>query len=458
MNNLIFRKTKSVCPKCLEPIDACLIEKDSCIFLHKSCKSHGDFDVLLSRTPQKYKELDQFYFAISDNKAIVPEYELWPTYRCNIDCAICCFGGQNHEMQYSEPTCADIEKFISGHSQKFYIISGGEPTCRNDLTEIIKTLKKHGKAVTINTNGLKLTDIQYLKELADAGLDRVNLQFDGFNRQSYKELRRKDYLDTKLEVIENLRSMNIQTTFNATIAKNLNEEAISELIDFAAKNDFINGVNFFTICFLGHARDWADEQYIMPDEIIDILEKQTKNTVKKQNVYIFQKLHLAIKALLNQKWCFYNQSYLFIREKGCYSTIDKFLNFELSEPWLNRYAKAYKNNRVLSLFYLSVAIFSLFFKLRSVLIIKELLIRSISYFFKTNKYLKGSKFFSVSFSTGCDPYKFDESIVQNCQNEIIAPSEKTEKLVNIGSDGLYSMSLERRHLNNNPSGNRTNNN
>ncbi|MBU0467572.1 MAG: radical SAM protein [Candidatus Omnitrophica bacterium] len=458
MNDTILRTTKSVCPKCLEQIDACLIEKDSCIFLQKSCKDHGNFDILLSRTPKLYKELDQFYFAISNNKATVPEYELWPTYRCNIDCTICCFGGQNHEMQYSEPTCADIEDFITEHSQNFYIISGGEPTCRDDLAEIIKTLKKHGKAVTINTNGLKLTDIQYLKKLADAGLDRVNLQFDGFNRQAYKELRRKDYLDAKLEVIENLRSMKIQTTFNATIARNLNEDAISELIDFAAKNDFINGVNFFTICFLGGARGWSDDKYIMPDEIVDLLEKQTNNIINKNNVYIFQKLHLAIKAFLKHKWCFYNQSYLFVRVKESYKPIDRFLNFELAEPWLNKYAKAYKSSGALSSIYLSIAIFSLFLNIRSVFIIKEILIKSISYFFKTNKYLKGNKFFSVSFSTGCDPYKFDESIVQNCQNEIIAPSEETESLVNIGSDGLYNMSLEKRHLNKIHSKNRINNN
>lgn len=60
----VVRKTKSICPVCLEPLDAFVIEFCGKIFLSKQCFKHGKFDVLLSNTPEYYKEMERFYFAI----------------------------------------------------------------------------------------------------------------------------------------------------------------------------------------------------------------------------------------------------------------------------------------------------------------------------------------------------------------------------------------------------------
>ena len=442
----IIRKTQSVCPQCLDLLDAYILEKEDKVFMQKSCPRHGLFEILLSSTASYYSELEQYYFTLADENYDVPEYEFWPTYKCNIDCTICCFGRQNQEMGDQDATMAQIEQLAQNTRKRFFILSGGEPTCREDLCAIIKTFRKYGKTVTINTNGLKCADINYLRGLQDAGLDRVNLQFDGFDRKAYLALRRRDYLDIKLKVIENLQTLGIQTTFNATIARNLNESAIKELLDFAAAHPFINGVNFFTICFLGGARDWEQGLYIMPDEIIDILEQQTGQNISKKNVFIFQKLHLAVKSFLSQKWCFYNQVYLLVRGNGSYQPIDRFLNLPKAEPWLDRYRKASKTNPFRARVYLGLAVGSLFIKKESIVILKEIIFRGLSYFLKTRHYLKGSRFFSVSFSTGCDPYKFDYDIVKHCQNEIIAAADQTGAITNMGSDGLYCMNLERRHL------------
>lgn len=443
----LIRKTQSVCPRCLEVIEARIVEKDSKMIMQKSCPRHGAFEIVLSSTPSCYAELEQYYFSLSDEHYEVPEYEFWPTYRCNADCTICCFGRQNQEMAGQESSMAQIEQLAKNSQKRFFILSGGDPTCREDLDEIIRTFHKYGKVVTINTNGLKCADINYLKKLKEAGLDRVNLQFDGFDRQSYRALRRQDYLDIKLQVLENLRALGIQTTFNATIARNLNERAIKELIDFAAANPFINGVNLFTICFLGGARDWKQSSYIMPDEIIDVLIEQTDVPISKKDIYIFQKLHLAIKSFLSQKWCFYNQVYLFVRGNGGCQPINRFLNLPKAEPWLDRYKDAFKIRPFRARLYLGMAVVCLFIKKESIVILKELLLRGVSYFLKTRHYLKGSRFFSVSFSTGCDPYKFDFDIVKHCQNEIIAAQDLDGVITHLGSDGLYCMGLERRHLN-----------
>lgn len=442
----IIRETKSICPVCLEPIEAFVVEKDDKIFLAKKCVLHGHFEILLSEYPEYYKKLEVFYFTIMNTGKKVREYEFWPTLRCNMECQICCFKGSKRFLEKLEPSCEEIENFIKNSSVNFYTISGGEATCRGDLEQIIEILTRHRKTVTMNTNGLKLADIKYLTRLRDAGLERVNLQFDGFGREAYQILRGTDVLGIKLKTLENLRILDMPTVLNATIAKKVNEGAVLELVDYASKNDFINGVTFFTLCYIGGARDWPLNNYIMPDEVIDILEKQTNRGITRRNVFLFQKLHLAVKSFLSQKSCLYNSIYVFIRNGKTYEPIEKFLNLNNTEPWLAKYSRAYGKNRFLSGIFLFMAIMSSLVTFKSYKIIKEIIPISLSYFFKTRHYLKSKKFFYVSFSTGCDPYKIDYSIVENCQNETIAVNNKSGKLGYEGRVCLYSIELEKKHL------------
>lgn len=303
MAESIIRETKSVCPACLKILKAFVFKKDDGAFLSKDCPEHGRFEILLSKTVEFYKRLDKFYFTIMDGVKKLREYEIWPTFRCNMDCRICCFGETKLGLGMLEPSCEEIEDLIKKYRITFYTLSGGEPSCRLDLDKIIKIFKKYNKTVTMNTNGLKLTDLHYLNELRKSGLDRINLQFDGFRKKTYEILRGADFLETKLKVLENLRTLDIPTVLNVTVAKNINEEVFAELIDYAAKNDFINAVTFFTICSIGGAKNWPLYNYIMPDEAVDIIEQKTNHKLTKRHFFLFQKLHLAIKSLLLQKVC-----------------------------------------------------------------------------------------------------------------------------------------------------------
>lgn len=83
------------------------------------------------------------------------------------------------------------------------------------------------------------------------------------------------------------------------------------------------------------------------------------------------------------------------------------------------------------------------FRHTSFLIIREFIAMSFSYFLKTNDYLKTKRFFYISLSTSCDPYKIDYDIVRNCQNEIICVDSKSGKLGYQGSICLYGMNLEK---------------
>jgi|GEM_PF-780495 len=439
----IIRKTRSLCPACLKYIDAYILEKDKKIWLTKSCLDHGDFEIVLSGTPEYYKKLDMFYFTVMKGNNKLREYELWPTLRCNMNCTICCFGENLNQVRNFEATCSEINNFVRNSKANFYILSGGEPTCHEDLDKIIRIMKDHKKTVTINTNGCKLVDGSYLNALKNSGLDRVNLQFDGFQRDVYFKLRGGDFLDIKLKAINNLKSINMPTVFNATIARNVNEEAIGSLVNYAARNPFVNAINFFTICSIGGGKNWPLSDYIMPDEVIDILEKQSDGKISKENVFLFNKLHFAVKSLFSQRYCFYNYIYLLVRESGSYKPIDKFINIRKIDLALDNYSKFYKKSVIFAKAYLVLTLLRTILLHCPIGIIKDFILINFSYFFKTAGYLKTKKFFYISFSTGCDPYKADYSIIRNCQNEIIAKDSNGGKLDYRGREGLYCLSVEK---------------
>ncbi|MBU2258483.1 MAG: radical SAM protein, partial [Candidatus Omnitrophica bacterium] len=331
MDEDLIRRTKSLCPVCLNDVDAEIKEIDGNIYLLKKCIKHGHFKVLLSRAAKFYRKLDEYYFNIMGKENNIFEYEIWLTMRCNMDCPICHLGHSRCENKLIEPSRSDFLEFLKKNRAPFFVFSGGEPTCRDDLIEVIRIFKKAKRGVTIHTNGKKLINISYLIELKKSGLDRINLQFDGFSKRVYYIFRGEDLLETKLEVLNNLKKIDMPTDLNITIAKNINDKDIKDIFNFGVRHSFINSINFFTLCYLGQVRDWPIENYIMPDEVADMLVEVSDGKITKKNIFLFQKLHLAVKSFLKQRYCLYNQLYIVIRNKDSFEAIDKYIDLERAE-------------------------------------------------------------------------------------------------------------------------------
>jgi uncharacterized radical SAM superfamily Fe-S cluster-containing enzyme len=163
--------------------------------------------------------------------------------------------------------------------------SGGEPTLRNDLPDLIREAQKAGIThVEVNTNGIRLAeDIDYFKKLLDAGLSTLYLQFDGLRDEIYKKTRaRGDMVPIKLKVLENARKIGLDSiVLVVTYAKGINDKDIGEIIDFAVKNhDIVRCVNIQPVSMAGKARkeEMRKMRITIPDTINEI-EKQTKGAV-----------------------------------------------------------------------------------------------------------------------------------------------------------------------------------
>ena len=98
-------------------------------------------------------------------------------------------------------------------------ITGGEPTCRKDLPEIVRMGRQKGFwGIEVNTNGLVIAARDgYLEELVAAGLTGVYLSFDGLTGEVYEGTCGRDILDVKLRVVERCREAGIQVVLSVAV-------------------------------------------------------------------------------------------------------------------------------------------------------------------------------------------------------------------------------------------------
>lgn len=99
------------------------------------------------------------------------------------------------------------------------IFTGGEPTLRPDLIEIIVLAEDLGMVTGLSTDGLRLSENEYLEQLLKSGLDHLLITFDPENEQSWEALR---------DVIP----QDIHTTVHLTIEKSTTEDYIKILDEF----------------------------------------------------------------------------------------------------------------------------------------------------------------------------------------------------------------------------------
>ena len=62
------------------------------------------------------------------------------------------------------------------------VFTGGEPTMRNDLPELIAYASKTGQITGLNTNGRRLSDQTFLQNLVEAGLDHVQITLESHDQ------------------------------------------------------------------------------------------------------------------------------------------------------------------------------------------------------------------------------------------------------------------------------------
>jgi uncharacterized radical SAM superfamily Fe-S cluster-containing enzyme len=163
--------------------------------------------------------------------------------------------------------------------QNIVQLSGGEPTMRDDLAEIIAMGRDVGfPFIQLNTNGLRLgDDPAYGQELKKAGLFSVFLQFDGTEDHVYEAIRGKALFQLKLKAMENCLAAGLGIVLVPTIVKGINTDNIGAILKLALEyTPAVRGVHFQPAAYFGRhpVPPPPEERFTLPDLMLAI-EEQT---------------------------------------------------------------------------------------------------------------------------------------------------------------------------------------
>jgi len=162
--------------------------------------------------------------------------------------------------------------------------TGGEPTLREDLFEIIKIAKQEGfEHVQLNTTGMTIAfNPGYAQKLKDAGVSTLYVSFDGTNFKTNP----KNHYEIPM-TLEECRKAGLGIVLVPTLIKGINDQDIGNILDFALRNiEIIRGVDFQPVSFVGRMpKAQRDAQRITIPGATSLIEKQTKGIIKQKDFF-----------------------------------------------------------------------------------------------------------------------------------------------------------------------------
>lgn len=263
--------TLSLCPECLNRVEAKIVFQDNQVFMLKRCPEHGRSKVLIADDAEYYRKIRNYnkpseipyrfnmetHYGCPYDCGLCPDHEQHScltvveiTDRCNLACPTCYAGSS---PTYGRHRTFDevkemLDRVVRNEVEPDVVqISGGEPTIHPEFFKILdyaKTLPiRH---LMLNTNGIRIAkDADFAERLATYAPDfEIYLQFDSFRDTVLEQMRGASLTSIREGALQRLNELNLSTTLVVTVQKNLNDDELGDVIDFALRQKCVRGVTF----------------------------------------------------------------------------------------------------------------------------------------------------------------------------------------------------------------------
>jgi len=193
------------------------------------------------------------------------------TDRCNFRCAYCMPEEGMQWLPRTEVlTYEEIARVSRVCVERFGFeairLTGGEPLVRAHVTRLVQMLAPLGVDIAMTTNGVKLGELAH--ELRAAGLRRINVSLDSFQRDRFIALTKRDELERVLAGIDAAIDAGLSPVkVNAVVMRGVNDDEVVDLARFGREKGV--GVRFIEFMPLDAQGAWNAERVVPASEIID---------------------------------------------------------------------------------------------------------------------------------------------------------------------------------------------
>lgn len=161
------------------------------------------------------------------------------TYRCNNDCHHC------YNLEHPKPGQPFKRPELNTEQWKkvidkawalgvpHIIFTGGEPTLRDDLPELVAHAEANGQITGLNTNARRLSDPEFVKRLVDAGLDHVQITVESADADIHDKMVNARAFEQTIAGLKNVLATRLYVMTNTTMLQD-NVASIPATLDFLA--------------------------------------------------------------------------------------------------------------------------------------------------------------------------------------------------------------------------------
>jgi radical SAM protein with 4Fe4S-binding SPASM domain len=204
------------------------------------------------------------------------------TFKCQNDCIHCYAGGPHETAELSTSQWKEVIDRLSQIGIFILTFTGGEPTLREDLPELLQYAQNKGMVTGLITNGRKLKDKKYVKTLEKAGLDFVQVTLESHQPKIHDLMTAaKGSWKETVAGIKNAVQSQIYVTTNTTLSK-YNSPEFLRTIDYI-KELGVAAFGCNSLIYSGKANS-VSQEFALPVETLEELLPKIRDKAQQLNL------------------------------------------------------------------------------------------------------------------------------------------------------------------------------
>ena len=240
------------------------------------------------------------------------DFRISVTDRCNFRCQYCMPEEgldwlKREELLSFEEITRITKILVENYGINSVRLTGGEPTLRANLSDLISMLSKLPIEIALTTNGISLDKNAH--NFRSAGLHRVNISIDSLKAERFKEITLRDDMKKVITGIEaSIEAGLSPVKINVVVMRGINDDEIIEFAKFGRERGVI--VRFIEFMPLDADEKWSTLSVVSLEEIFSTINSvYPLEVVKRSNApasrfrYIDRQGEIGIVASVTQKFC-----------------------------------------------------------------------------------------------------------------------------------------------------------